>query len=109
MGQITSSRMRDPRPLVRRFKISAAVSISSCPVRNTKMSPGTACGGRGEGEVWEVRGERNEGERKRREGRGERRKKGGGGGGGRANKRKRNGGWHKKIVINICGKVRVFR
>ena len=33
--------MRDPRPLVRRFNISAAVSISSCPVRNTKISPGT--------------------------------------------------------------------
>jgi hypothetical protein len=51
--------MRDPRPLVRRFKISAAVSISSCPVKNTKMSPGTACGGRGkkEGSVGGERGD----------------------------------------------------
>ena len=42
-------------------------------------------------------------------GRGEERggKRGEGGGG--ANKRKRNGGWQKQIVINICGKVRVFR
>ena len=38
---MTSSRMRDPRPLVRVFNISAAVSISSCPVRNTRISPGT--------------------------------------------------------------------
>ena len=41
MGHIISSLIRDPRPFVRRFSISAAVSISSCPVRNTKISPGT--------------------------------------------------------------------
>lgn len=36
-----SSLILDPRPFVLRFSISAAVSISSCPVRNTKISPGT--------------------------------------------------------------------
>ena len=48
--------MRDPRPFVRKFKISAAVSISSCPVRNTKMSPGTACTGKGRSDLkWGMR------------------------------------------------------
>ena len=41
MGQTSSSRMRDPSPRVRCVRISAQVSISSWPVRNTRMSPGT--------------------------------------------------------------------
>lgn len=41
MGHTSSSRMREPRPLVRCVRISAQVSISSCPVRKTRMSPGT--------------------------------------------------------------------
>ena len=67
--------MRDPRPLVRVFNISAAVSISSCPVRNTNMSPGT------EFEEDERRGRQSEKEGEQRGRQSE--KKGGRGGMGR--------------------------
>ena len=62
--------MRDPRPLVRVFNISAAVSISSCPVRNTRMSPGTEFEVEEKREEEKVRGNEREvrkGEGRRRE------------------------------------------
>ena len=38
-GKMISSGARSPRAFMRVYSISAVVSISSCPVRNTRMSP----------------------------------------------------------------------